>query len=69
MIWPVKSAASAEGTDRAEAASAALLAAVAGGEIAPGEASVVGRLLELHLRAVEAHDLEIRLSALEALQR
>ena len=50
-------------------ASAALLAAVAAGEIAPGEASVVGRLLELHLRAVEAHDLEARLEALEALQR
>ena len=49
--------------------SAALLAAVAAGEIAPGEASVVGRLLELHLRAVEAHDLEARLEALETLQR
>ena len=48
--------------------SAALLAAVAAGEIAPGEASVVGRLLELHLRAVEAHDLEARLAALEARQ-
>jgi len=57
------------GAKDAVAASAALLAAVAGGEIAPGEASVVGRLLELHLRAVEAHDLEIRLAALEALQR
>ena len=48
--------------------SAALLAAVAAGEIAPGEASVVGRLVELHLRAVEAHDLEARLAALEARQ-
>ena len=49
--------------------SAALLAAVAAGEIAPGEASVVGRLVELHLRAVEAHDLEARLAALEARQQ
>ncbi len=57
------------GPKDAVAASAALLAAVAGGEIAPGEASVVGRLLELHLRAVEAHDLEARLAALEARQR
>jgi len=53
---------------RRSAASAALLAAVAAGEIAPGEASVVGRLVELHLRAVEAHDLEARLAALEARQ-
>jgi len=57
------------GPKDAVTASAALLAAVAAGEIAPGEASVVGRLLELHLRAVEAHDLEARLAALEALQR
>ena len=60
---------SLSGAKDAVAASASLLAAVAAGEIAPGEASVVGRLLELHLRAVEAHDLEIRLAALEALQR
>ena len=57
------------GPKDAVTASAALLAAVAAGEIAPGEASVVGRLLELHLRAVEAHDLEARLAALEARQR
>ena len=56
------------GPKDAMAASAALLAAVAAGEIAPGEASVVGRLVELHLRAVEAHDLEARLAALEARQ-
>lgn len=57
------------GPQDAVVASAALLAAVAAGEIAPGEASVVGRLLELHLRAVEAHDIEVRLAALEARQR
>ena len=57
------------GPKDAVAVSAALLAAVAAGEIAPGEASVVGRLVELHLRAVEAHDLEARLAALEARQQ
>jgi hypothetical protein len=46
-------------------ASAALLAAVAAGEIAPGEAREVGRLLELHLKAVELNDIETRLAALE----
>jgi hypothetical protein len=54
------------GSKDAVAASAALLAAVAAGEIAPGEAREVGRLLELHLRAVEQHDLELQLAALEA---
>ena len=53
----------------AVAASAALLAAVAGGEIAPSEAREVGRLLELHLKAVEQHELEVRLAALEARQK
>ena len=57
------------GAKDAVAASAALLAAVAGGEIAPGEATAIGKLLELHLRAIEAHDLETRLAALEARQR
>ena len=56
------------GPKDALAASAALLGAVAAGEIAPGEAGAVGRLLELHLRAVETHDLEARLAALEARQ-
>ena len=49
-------------------ASAALLAAVAAGEIAPGEAREVGRLLELHLKAVELHDIEVRLATLEGKQ-
>jgi hypothetical protein len=53
----------------AVAASAALLAAVATGEIAPGEARELGRLIELHLKAVEMHELETRLAALEARQR
>ena len=50
-------------------ASAALLAAVAAGEVAPGEAREVGRLLELHLKAVEVHGFETRLAALEAIQK
>jgi hypothetical protein len=57
------------GPQDAVAASAALLAAVAAGEIAPGEAREVGRLLELHLRAVEVHEIDARLAALEARQK
>ena len=53
----------------AVAASAALLASVASGEIAPGEARELGRLVELHLRAVDAHEFETRLAALEARQK
>ena len=49
-------------------ASAALLAAVSAGEIAPGEAREVGRLLELHLKAVDQRDFEVRLAALEETQ-
>ena len=50
-------------------ASAALLASVAGGELAPGEARELGRLLELHIKALEVHELETRLAALEARQK
>ena len=57
------------GPEDAIAASAALLAAVAAGEIAPGEAREVGRLLELHLKAVEVHGFETRLATLEAIQK
>ena len=53
----------------AVAASAALLAAVADGEVAPGEAREIGRLIELHLKAIEVHEIETRLAALEARQR
>jgi hypothetical protein len=53
----------------AVAASAALIEAVAAGEIAPGEARELGRLIELHLKAVEVHELETRLAALEARQK
>ena len=57
------------GSEDAVAASAALLAAVAAGAIAPGEAREVGRLLELHLKAVELHEFDARLAALEARPR
>jgi hypothetical protein len=56
------------GSRDAVAASAALIAAVASGEIAPGEAHDIGRLLEVHLKAVELHDIEVRLAALESKQ-
>ena len=57
------------GSQDAVAASAALLATVAAGEIAPGEARELGRLLELHLKAVAQHELEVRLAELEARQK
>ena len=53
----------------AVAASAAMIAAVSAGEIAPGEAREVGRLLELHLKAVALHELEVRMAELEARSR
>ena len=56
------------GSEDAVAASAALLAAVAAGEVAHGEAREVGRLLELHLKAVELHDFDARLTAMEGKQ-
>ena len=56
------------GSQDAVAASAALLAAVTAGEVAPGEAREIGRLLELHLKAVEQHEIQARLAALESKQ-
>lgn len=50
------------------AASAALLAAVAGGEVTPDEAGRVMALLTAHKSIVEAGDLEARITALEARQ-
>jgi hypothetical protein len=41
---------------------------VTAGEIAPGEAREIGRLLELHLKAVEQHEIQARLAALESKQ-
>jgi hypothetical protein len=47
------------------AATAALLAAVASGELTPGEGEAIGKLLELHRRAIELGDHEERLAHLE----
>jgi Family of unknown function (DUF5681) len=47
-------------------ASAALLQAVAAGELTPGEAGDVGRLIEGHAKAIEITDVQARLDALEA---
>lgn len=49
----------------AVAASAALLAGVASGEVTPGEAGPVMALLVAHKSIVEAGDLESRIAALE----
>ena len=50
-------------------ASAALLEAVASGELTPSEAAEIAKLLDTHTRAIEAFDLEERLRALEADRR
>lgn len=50
----------------AKVASAAVLTAVASGEITPGEGQSVMALLVSHKMIVEATDFEARLSALEA---
>lgn len=46
-------------------ANAAILAVVAKGEITPGEATEVGKLLEMFARTVEIAELEDRLTKLE----
>ena len=46
-------------------ASAALLSAVASGELTPSEAAELGKLVEAHVRAIEATDIQARLDALE----
>ena len=46
-------------------ASAALLHAVASGELTPSEAAELGRLVEAHVRAIELTDVQARLEALE----
>lgn len=59
---PIKAA------EDAVAASSALLAAVAEGEVTPDEAGRVMALLTAHKTLVEACDLEARIAALEAKQ-
>jgi hypothetical protein len=46
-------------------ATAALIAGVAEGEITPGEAAELARLVDAHIRAIELAELEERLAALE----
>jgi hypothetical protein len=46
-------------------ASAALLQAVASGELTPSEAAELGKLVEAHVRAIEATEIEERLKRLE----
>ena len=47
------------------AASARLIAAVAGGELAPDEAATLAGLLDRHRQAIETSDLAERMTALE----
>src|SRR3954467_920500 len=47
-------------------ASAALLQAVASGELTPSEAAELGKLVEAHVKAIEATEFQQRLEYLEA---
>ena len=49
----------------ATTASAAILKAVADGDLAPGEAAEIMALIEGHLKTIEAVEVDARLSALE----
>jgi hypothetical protein len=49
----------------AATAMAAIMAAVAGGELSLGEAESVGKLVELFVRSLEAGEFERRIRALE----
>lgn len=54
-----------ETAEDASRAMGAILTAVAAGDVTPGEAEAVGKLIETHLKALEATAFEARLSALE----
>jgi Family of unknown function (DUF5681) len=58
-----------EGVQDLAKATAALLEAVATGELTPAEAGEVGRLVEVHRRTVETVELEERLRRLEEVQK
>ena len=45
--------------------SGALLEAVASGELTPSEAAELGKLVDAHVKAIEATDVQARLEALE----
>jgi len=52
----------------ARAASAALLAAVASGDLTPSEASEVGKLIDGYVRSIEVTEVLARLDKLEKRQ-
>src|SRR6266700_889628 len=54
-----------ESAKDAQAASSAILAACAAGDLSPGEATAVMDLVSTYVRTLEATELEARLSALE----
>jgi hypothetical protein len=54
-----------ESASDAAGAIAAILSAVASGELTPGEAETVCKLVETHIKALEASEFERRLAALE----
>ncbi len=49
-------------------AMAAILRAVAEGDVTPNEGEAVAKLIETHLKAIEVTEIEARLSALEAIR-
>ena len=53
------------GADDAQAAIAALLAAVSGGSLTPSEASEVGKLIDAYVKAIEVTEVLARLEKLE----
>lgn len=55
-----------ETTDDLPRATGAIVAAVAAGELTPGEAAELSKRLDVHVRAIEATELHRRLAALEA---
>ena len=55
-----------ETTDDLPKATGAIVAAVAAGELTPGEAAELSKSLDVHVRAIEATELHRRLAALEA---
>jgi hypothetical protein len=57
---------SIESAADAAQASAALVAAVASGELTPSEAAELGKLIESYIRALTASDFEARLNQLES---
>lgn len=54
------------GAGEVKAATEAVLVAVSSGELTPGEASEIGKLIDAHLKAIEVSDFEDRLNKLEA---